>query len=127
MKGVLIMSGLLKINGVLVKTPKKFGVGIQTIDADSSGRNAAGMMCRDIIASKVKLELEWPPMSDFEAAQILSKIRGAFFSVEYPDPETTRQETKIFYCGDRSLDSYSWNGLFEKIKWQGLSTNFIEK
>ena len=35
------MAGYLKINGVTIKTPKKFTAGIQAVDGDS-GRNAKG-------------------------------------------------------------------------------------
>lgn len=117
----------LRINGVSVKTPQKFQVGYQTIDADSSGRNANGEMVRDIIAQKVKLEIEWGPLDDATASALLKAIKSVFFSVSYPDAETGSQQTKTFYSGDRTLPSYSWNDKFSAIKWQSFSANFIEK
>lgn len=121
------MAGNLKINGVVVKAPQKFQVGIQTIDSDTSGRTAAGTMRRDIIDDKVKLECEWGPLSDSEVSIILNSMNGAFFSMEYPDPKVGGQATKTFYVGDRSAPSYSWNDKFKALKWQGLSANFIEQ
>lgn len=121
------MSGTFKINGVAVKTPKKVGISYNKIAADSSGRDAAGFMHIDYIATKTKLEVEWGPMSDFEVSRILSLIKQTFFTIEYPDAEQGRQVTKTFYSGDPNLDSYSWNNKFEQIKWAGLSTNFIER
>lgn len=121
------MSGSLLINGVPVKTPKKFKVSYQTIDADSSGRNANGDMVRDIIAQKVKLELEWGALDDSTASTLLNAIKAKFFTVTYPDAEVGGQATKTFYSGDRSLPSYSWHDKFTKIKWESFTTNFIEK
>ncbi|MCH4169418.1 MAG: hypothetical protein LKF42_09195 [Streptococcaceae bacterium] len=121
------MSGSLLINGVSVKTPRKFQVSYQTIDADSSGRNANGDMVRDIIAQKVKIELEWGPLDDTTASTILLAVKTKFFTVTYPDAETGGQVTKTFYSGDRSLPSYSWNDNFSKIKWESFTANFIEK
>ncbi|CAM3218442.1 hypothetical protein GHI93_11590 [Lactococcus hircilactis] len=121
------MSGSLSINGVIVKNPKTFKVGYQTIDADSSGRNANGEMVRDIITQKVKLEIEWGALDDSTASALLKAIKAVFFTVNYPDAETGTQQTKTFYSGDRSLPSYSWNDKFNQIKWGSFSTNFIEK
>lgn len=121
------MAGVLKINGSTVQIPKTFKVNYQTIDADSSGRNADGMMVRDVIAEKVKLEIEWGPLNDVTAKTLLNAISGVFFTVEYPDAKTGGQQSKIFYSGDRSLPSYSWNDSFSKIKWESFATNFIER
>lgn len=73
------MAGTISIAGAVVKTPKSFVVGLQDIDNDSSGRNANGKMVRDVIAKKVKLDIEWGPLSDSEASTILSRINGSFF------------------------------------------------
>ena len=121
------MAGYLQIGGATVKAPKEFSVGYQTIDSDSSGRNASGNMVRDIISEKVKLDCQWGPLSDAEISSILSKVSGSFFSVTYPDAKTGGLATKTFYVGDRTAPSYSWNDLFQSAKWSGLSMNFIEQ
>lgn len=121
------MSGQLKINGVVVKTPQTFQVGLQTIDSDTSGRSAAGTMKRDIITEKVKIECKWGPLSDLEVSSLLKAMTSAFFSIEYPDPKAGGQVTKTFYVGDRSAPSYSWNDKFKALKWQELTANFIEQ
>ncbi len=121
------MSGNLKINGVAVKPPQEFSVGLQDIHADSSGRNANGDMVIDIIAAKVKIELKWGPLSDIEISTILKSIDSPFFSIEYPDPKVGGQITKTFYKGDRTTPSYSWNDKFKQVKWNGLVVNFIER
>lgn len=121
------MASFLSVNGRIVQTPKTFKVNYQTIDADSSGRNADGKMVRDIIAEKVKLEIEWGPLDDFTAKTLLNAIDSSFFTVTYPDAKTGGQVTKTFYSGDRSLPAYSWHDDFSRIKWESFSTNFIEQ
>lgn len=118
---------LLKINGNTVKFPQEFSVNYQTIDADTSGRNANGRMVRDIITQKVKLELKWGPLSDADASILLKAIKSEFFTVTYPDAETGALATKTFYSGDRSLPAYSWHSKLSKVKWASFSTNFIEQ
>lgn len=121
------MSGVLIINGVNVKPPQEFSATLNTIDADSSGRNANGTMVRDIITQKVKIECKWGPLSDSEVSIILKAVKEKFFTVEYPDPEEGKQMTKTFYVGDRTAPAYSWNNKFASAKWSNLSMNFIER
>lgn len=121
------MSGVLIINGVNVKPPQDFSATLNTIDADSSGRNANGTMVRDIITQKVKIECKWGPLSDSEVSIILKAVKGNFFTIEYPDPEEGKQMTKTFYVGDRTAPAYSWNNKFASAKWSNLSMNFIER
>jgi len=118
------MSGYLSVNGVVLKTPKAFSVGIEDIDSDS-GRNAKGDMIRDRIATKQKLEIEWGPLSDSEISTILQSVKAPFFTATYPNPETGTQSTKTFYVGARTTPSYSWHSKYPK--WEGLSMNFIER
>lgn len=120
------MSNLL-INGVEVKPPQEFTVTLNTIDADSSGRNANGTMVRDIITQKVKIEAKWGPLSSQESSLILKSVKGKFFTLNYPDPEEGTQMTKTFYVGDRSAPAYSWNEKLQRVEWSNLAMNFIER
>lgn len=121
------MSGNFLINGVAVKTPQEFSVGIQSIDADSSGRNAAGQMVRDVVAEKVKLQVKWGALSALEMSIILKNIRTNFFPIHYFDPLQNGMTTKIFYCGDRTALVYSWHEQLDRCMWESLSVNFIER
>lgn len=121
------MSEHLIINGVNLKTPKSFSVGIQSIDSSSSGRNANGDMVRDVIAQKVKLEVEWGPLNAVDMGEILRNIDSAFFTVRYFDPKEAGMLTKTFYAGDRSSPVYSWNEKFQEHMWQGLKVDFVEQ
>ncbi|HGQ7603805.1 TPA: DUF6711 family protein, partial [Streptococcus pneumoniae] len=96
----------LTINGVAVKPPKYFQVGIQDIDGET-GRNANGDMMRDRITTKRKLDCEWGMMTQGELSQLLHAVSSEFFEVSYPDP-MDGQVTKTFYVGDRTAPSYTF-------------------
>jgi hypothetical protein len=120
------MSGRIVINGVNVKTPKSLSVQLSDLDG-STTRNANGVMIRDRIAVKRKLEVEWGPLSDSEISTILTAISDVFFAVEFPDPQTGGQITKQMYAGDRTSPVYSFHAQFQSMKWSGLKVNFIEQ
>lgn len=67
----------LTINGVAVKPPKSFQVGIQDIDGET-GRNANGDMVRDRITTKRKLDCEWGMLTQEEMSQLLMPCQQSF-------------------------------------------------
>ena len=115
---------MLKINGVVVKTPKTFSVDISDIDGETN-RNANGDMNRDRITTKRKLNCAWGPLKNEEISPILKSVQDVFFEVTYPDPMEGTVMTKTFYVGDRNAPAYSCvNG---EVRWEGLTMNFIER
>lgn len=115
---------MLKVNGVAIAAPKTFSVEINDIDGETS-RNARGDMLRDRIATKRKLNLEWPALTNSEISAILKAVKDVYFSVEYPDPEEGTNLTKTFYVGSRTAPMYNYNN--GNPKWENLKMNFIEK
>ncbi len=116
---------ILKINGVDMPDPSSFSVSIMDIDDETTTRNAQGDLTRDRIATKRKLNCEWPPLTMSESSKLLKAVRNVFFQVEYPDPMEGARITKIFYVGDRSTPMLRVkNGV---VLWEGLSMNFIER
>lgn len=114
---------MLKINGVVIATPKSFEVSISDLDGESN-RNANGQMIRDRIAVKRKINLDWAPLSQSEMSTLLNAVSSVFFTVEFPDPQIG-MTTKTMYVGDRTAPAYQYiNG---EVKWSGLKMNFIEK
>ncbi|EJT5924480.1 DUF6711 family protein [Clostridium perfringens] len=115
---------MLVINGVEIATPKTFQVDINDIDGETN-RNAKGEMLRDRIATKRKLNCEWPPLNEYECSELLKAVKDIFFQVTYPDPMEGRALTKTFYVGDRNIPALAIvNG---EVIWKGLKMNFIEK
>lgn len=115
---------MLKINGVTVATPQTFKVEISDLDGESN-RNAKGLLIRDRIAVKRKLECSWPALTNSQASTLLTAVSSVFFTVTYPDPQTGNNQTKTFYVGDRSVPMLIYkNGV---PMWEGLEMNFIER
>ena len=114
---------MIKINGVAIATPKVFEATVSDIDGESN-RNAKGELIRDRVAIKRKINLEWGTLEQNEMSKILNAVSSVFFTVEFPDPQLGLI-TKTMYVGDRTAPAYSY--IDNKIQWQGLKMNFIEK
>lgn len=98
-----------------------FSIGIQDIDASSTGRSNDGKMHRDRVAIKRKLNCSWSNRSPAVIQSILnSAIKDVFFECKYRDPMTGADEVKTFYCGDASVPWYS-------TTIYSLTRNFIEQ
>jgi len=121
-----VVSYNLSINGATMPLPKSYNWTVQDIDGKST-RNAAGTMNRDRITSKIKLVIEWGPLSVEDCAKILQAVQGVFFDVTYLDAAAGAMVTKKFYVGDRTTPAYSWNTGLKKYAWSGLSFDLIEK
>lgn len=114
---------MIKINGVAIATPKVFEATVSDIDGETN-RNAKGELIRDRVAVKRKINLEWGTLEQSEMSKILNAVSSVFFTVEFPDSQLGLI-TKTMYVGDRTSPAYSY--IDNKIKWQGLKMNFIEK
>ncbi|WP_394898941.1 DUF6711 family protein [Clostridium paraputrificum] len=114
---------MIKINGVAIATPKVFEATVSDIDGESN-RNAKGELIRDRVAVKRKINLEWGTLEQSEMSKILNAVSSVFFTVEFPDPQLGLI-TKTMYVGDRTSPAYSY--IDNKIKWQGLKMNLVEK
>ena len=116
---------MISINGVEISTPKSFSLDIMDIDGETN-RNLNGDLLRDRIATKRKIECEWPPLTQSEISTLLKAVSSVFFTVTFPDPELG-MITKTMYVGDRTAPAYFYDTKTKEVKWQGLKMNFIEK
>lgn len=114
---------MLKINGVVIHTPKGYEVTISDLDGESS-RNANGKLIRDRIAVKRKISLEWPPLTQGEISTLLSAVSDVFFTCEFIDPQEG-VVTRTMYVGDRTSPAYLF--IDGEMKWSGLKMNFVER
>ena len=113
-----------KVNNVDCPTPSEFGWSLQDVSAADSGRTQDGLMHKNMVTRKEKIQLSWYAPKPDKAAQILQMFLPEYFEVTYRSPLTNTVTTKVFYRGDAQADTYWWanNGLFEKI-----SFNIIER
>lgn len=120
--------GTLPLDGYTLPEPAHGGAifSVQDIDSAESGRNSAGTLMRDRVATKIKWQLTFPPLSRRLLSALLnSEIQNATFSFTYPDPyKTSGTTTKTCYVGDRTAPMYSTaNGM---PMWENVSFSIIE-
>lgn len=114
---------MISINGVTLKTPSIYTVGIQ--DICEAERNSAGYLVKEIIATKRKITIGFNYLTGQEMKEILGLIENNFFTVTYFDPLENSNKTGEFYAGDRIVEFYSFiNGV---SIYKGFKVDIIER
>lgn len=115
---------VFQVNGSDVPIPSEFGWSIQDVSAPDSGRTLDGLMQKERVTRKEKIQLKWNGKSPEDTATILQAFADEYFNVTYVCPLTNSVVTKQFYCGDQSAPYYWWcnGGLLESV-----SFNIIER
>lgn len=125
--GILQKKTIVNGNTVWVDfpTPSSITFTKSDLDSDGTGRNQKGLMFRDVIATKVKLEVEWGILNGQDVATIYGLVADPMFTIRYPDASTGQMEEMECYVGDRTSPAYTLysNGWW----WTGLSFNFIQR
>ena len=99
-----------KMNGIDLPMPAFKGAtfSVQDIDSSETGRNQKGDMIRERVATKIKWQFTFPPLTRKMGSALLNALSGASFDFTYPDPfKETGTTTKKCYVGDRSAPFYS--------------------
>lgn len=100
---------------------KSLSVDIQDVDLES-GRNTNGVMVRKRVATKRKLNMEFPQMTSETLSRILTAVSGVSFDVRYFDPQDNALRTITVYVGDRSMPIYNAT----MGRWTGVAFNLVE-
>lgn len=122
------MIGSLPLDGNSLPEPAHGGAtfSVQDIDSAETGRNSEGEMIRDRVATKIKWQFTFPPLSRSELSALLnSDIKKTTFDFTYPDPyKSSGTTTKTCYVGDRTAPMYSTaSGM---PMWENVSFSIIE-
>lgn len=113
----------IKIDGVSLPSPTKYDTG--WMDMDKSGRTTSGLMVRDRIGVKRKLELEWGLLSATDTAKVLSAVKPVFIDVEFYDMEKDELVVGTFYAGNRKSSAILFKNGVPTSK--GTAFNLIER
>lgn len=105
--------------------PSKMSFGIQDVSASDAGRDQTGLMHKDLITRKYKIELEWWCPSRAETARILTAVYPEYFPVTFTDPMTNTTVTKTFYVGDRTAPVQMWGD--DRQFYSSVKFNLIER
>lgn len=72
---------------------KSLKVNMEVIVADTSGRNASGTMCLDIVNRKDKLNVTFIPMNMSAMNRLLNAIEDFIITVSYLNPRDNQMKT----------------------------------
>lgn len=119
---------ILKVNGFdMVPFIAYGGLSWQRSDVDgpNAGRNQAGDLIRDRVATKVRWDVKCRPLTGAELARVLTAVLPEYVTVEYTDPMTNSVKTEQFYSNNipasfafRRADGTEW--------WQGVTFPLIQ-
>lgn len=115
------------LDGVNLPEPAFNGAtfSVQDIDSSETGRNQSGMLFRDRVATKIKWQLTFPPLSRAMMSALLNAISSPEFNFTYPDPfKASGTTTKRCYVGDRTVPVYSMES--ELPMWENVSFSIVE-
>ena len=95
------------------------------IDGPEAGRTMDGIMHRERVAKKIRLDISCRPLVDFEAGQILSVIEDEYGSVTYTDP-VYGVITKEMYSNNNPA-SYRVRKNDGREYWDGIEFPLVER
>lgn len=95
------------------------------LTSDFSGRNAAGTMVIDVVASKYKISVTFRTMTVSEAQSLLSALSGyANLSITFMNPFTNATTTITSYIATPSVTYYRYSADLKLTK--PFTIDFIE-
>ena len=112
------------VNGTEVPCPSAYTFTKQDISMPGAGRTEDGTMWKLKIGEKVKIELSWSNVNDFDAVSIFSAFNDSeYLTVVYFNPMKGTHDEGVFYIGDMSTAAYN-----RKLGiWTNISFNIIEQ
>ena len=110
------------VDGVSIPCPSKYDWTVNDISDSDAGRCESGLMHKNRIARKRKLELEWQNVSIATANAVLTAFAPEYVNVNCLDPLANGYVTKKFYSGDQNASAYN-----VRIDAWTVSFNIIEQ
>ena len=95
------------------------------IDGPNAGRNLAGSMIRDRVATKVRLDITCVPMDKNAHYVLMDALSPEFVTVEYDDP-LMGPVSKVMYANNHNSTYYMERENGQEI-WYNVSFPLIEK
>lgn len=114
---------LIKVNGVALPTPSLYYDDVEFLE--NSTRNANATLVREIIAKKMKIELQWNYLTRAQFAQLRAIRELKSFTCQYWNHTTNAYDTITCYAGKLSGTPLRADSGGVK-DWQDVSINFIE-
>lgn len=121
----LLSKGHFQINGDKQFKAKSLRVSFESLAGEDSGRTDDGVMRINWVFRRIrKVEIEMPPCSSEEVAELLGLVQGQEYEITYYDPLDNVERTIEVYTSNSKSELYS--GIVINGLWQGVSFNAIE-
>ena len=109
------------VDGVAIPCPSKYDWTVNDISDSDAGRCESGLMHKNRIARKRKLELEWQNVDIATANEVLTAFAPEYVNVICLDPLVGGYATYTFYSGDQAAPAYNvridaWTVSFDIIE-----------
>ena len=115
---------MLRVDGVDLPTPTSYTPDFEELS--KAERNANGMMIKEVITYKYKLNVTWKKLTQEELTILMNVKRKNFFTLEFIDMDTGTKTTGTFYAGTPTANAMEYkNGRVEH--WLDVKMNFIER
>lgn len=124
----MVISNLLVIDGTdITNLVAENGINWSRNDLDgpNAGRTLSGLMIRDRVAVKIKLEVKCRDLSDAEIRTLLNVLYPVYLSVTYEDP-IYGVVTKEMYSNNNKA-TLGYIDTAGKKKWKSVSFPLIER
>ena len=82
-------------------------------------------MHKNRVGQKRKIALTWNNPTKEETAVILQAFNPEYINVTYPDAMSGKDETRVFYVGDRTAPMKMWT--VSKKRYSQISFDIIER
>lgn len=119
----------LTINGVDITPYVAFG-GIKwqrnDVDGWDAGRTMSGLMMRQRISTKIRLDIKCRPLKTSEMSIVLSAIMPEYVTVTYTDPQLGSNRTATFYSNNNPA-SYLISRTNGEEYWTEISFPLVER
>lgn len=121
----LTTKGHFIINGGKEFKAKNINVNYESLTSEDTGRTDDGVLHINWVFKRVrKVEIEMPPSTAKEVAELLFLVQGQEYDLTYFDLLSNQERTIRVYTSNSKADMYS--GVILNGLWQGLTFNAIE-
>lgn len=120
---------VLEIDGVDITPYVAFG-GFkwqrEDVDGEGAGRDLAGDLRRNRVATKRRLDITCRPLTRAESSIVLSAVMPEFVQVTYTDPQLGTEVTRTMYSNNNPA-TFAIQRKDGTELWSGITFPLIEK
>lgn len=114
----------LIIDGVTMPPVNKLTITSEKIWSKNTGRVSNGEMKGDLVAIKLKANVQFVPLNDSQAQILDNAISKAFFKAEFKNPRNNKTESHKMYAGSATYPVYSYADGFPR--YVGVGVDLVE-